>query len=147
MNNTVNYHSVTTPGKLRIKNNVKRIASGFSVANISAAYITAIMMAVFSVTAVLLCALNIQIYQLNNEIAALEEEYSNVMTLNDELSGRILARSNLGEVEKYATETLGMRKPGTKDYEYVSYTAPVMEEVVVTEDGGFFDGIRELFGI
>ncbi len=147
MNNIINnFHSVATPGKLQLRNNIKNLASKFSVANISAGYITVIMMAVFSVTAVMLCALNIQIYQLNNEISSLEEQYANIMTVNDELSGRILAQSNLGELEKYATETLGMRKPTSKDYEYISYTPAVTEDVTVENDGGFFEGIKEFFG-
>ncbi len=146
MNNTINYQSIATPGKLQLRNNIKNFIAKFSVANISAGYITAILMVVFSVTAVLLCTLNIQIYQLNNEIASLEEEYANILTVNDELSGRILAQSNLGELEKYATATLGMRKPTSKDYEYVSYTPPVAEDITITDDGGFFDGILEFLG-
>ncbi len=147
MNNIINnYRSVAVPRKIQLRNKFRSIIDKFSITNISAGYITAIMMIVFSVTAVMLCTLNIQVYQLNNEISDLEAEYAEILTVNDELSGRILAQSNLGELEKYASVTLGMRKPTSDDYEYISYTPAVSEDVTVTDEGGFFDGIMEFFG-
>ncbi len=148
MNNTINnyYRTIAAPRTIQLRNNFRNFISSFSVANITVSRITIILMAVFCATAVFLCSLNIQIYKLNNEISSLEEEYANIMTVNDELSGRILAQSNLGELEKYATETLGMKKPEATDYEYISYTPAVTEEVVIDDDGGFFDNILEFFG-
>ncbi|MBR6801896.1 MAG: septum formation initiator family protein [Eubacteriaceae bacterium] len=145
MNNTIDYHSVATPGKIRLRNTFRNLATKFSFANISITHITMLLMAVFFATAITLCTLHLQVFQLNNEIASLEKEYANILTVNDELSGRILAQSNLGELEKYATEQLGMRKPTAGDYEYISY-GPAVSEEVVTEDGGFFEDILEFFG-
>lgn len=148
MNNTINnyYRTVAAPRTIQLRNKLQNFISSFSVANITVSRIIMVIMAVFCITAVFLCSLNIQIYKLNNDIASLEAEYADIMTVNDELSGRILAQSNLGELEKYATETLGMKKPTTADYEYISYAPAVSEDVVVTDDGGFFENILEFFG-
>lgn len=147
MNNTIDYHSVATPGKLQLRNRFRNIAAKLSVANISLSYITVFLMVVFCATAVMLCTLKFQIFQLNSEISSLEAEYANILTVNDELEGRILAQSNLGELEKYASEKLGMRKPSAMDYEYISYSPAVTEEITAEDEGGFFDGIMEFFGI
>ena len=153
MNNTVNYQAVTTAQRSVSlggrKINLGNIKSRFTISTIKVPHIVVFLFAVFLVTAITLCSLSAQIYQLNNELAALEEKYAGILTVNDELEGKIMAQCSLGEVEKYASDVLGMRKATPQDYEYVMYSAQSVnadEAPVQNSEGGFFAGIMEMLG-
>ncbi|MBE6038097.1 MAG: hypothetical protein E7218_02685 [Anaerofustis stercorihominis] len=150
MNNTVNYQTVTTPGSISLRRGkirIGEIASKFTISNINASQIVAFLFAMFLISAVTLCSLSAQIYQLNNEVAALQAEYESILTVNDELEGKIMAQCSLGEVESYASSVLGMRKATQEDYEYIRYATPSANENIQQDsEGGFVSAILEKLG-
>lgn len=86
----------------------------------------------------------VQLYEVTNEVGALEDQVVLLQEQNSRLQSSYDEKIDLTAVEAAATE-LGMHAPNSKQTVYLNLTGRDKAEILETEDIGFFEYIFEAF--
>ena len=78
-------------------------------------------------------------------VAEQEEELSAAMDDNALLQSKLDTKANIGYIEKYATEKLGMSKVAASQKKYISVNTEDLIEVDNDDSDGFFGSVKRWF--
>lgn len=78
-------------------------------------------------------------------VAEQEELLSAAKDDNNLLQSKLDAKANIGYIEKYATEKLGMSKVAASQKEYISVNTEDLIEVTEDGNGGFIGSVKKWF--
>lgn len=107
---------------------------------------------IFATAVVIFAALfAVNYYNTKNDDAArmVAEQRSILAEAQDDnalLQSKLDSKVNIGFIEKYATETLGMTKVGAHQKKYISVNTESLIETVPDESTGFLGSIKKGFG-
>lgn len=145
VNITSSPNAVSTPTAVGVRRKRKvrvRVRRLPAIEQISGRVLIIVLLALFLSLSVLLIFQRTTINRLDERIDALSEEYDDLAGINDDLRVSIMSSRNIGQIERYAREDLGMVKAEADDYELVIYP-PLPAAEATPETVGFWE---KLFG-
>lgn len=81
----------------------------------------------------------------SRQVEVLESELASVKDDNDLLRGKLDSKINIGYIEKYAAENLGMTKISSSQKKYIGYNPESLIEVDKDESAGFIGAVKNWF--
>ncbi|MBD5384085.1 MAG: hypothetical protein HDR72_03685 [Ruminococcaceae bacterium] len=84
-----------------------------------------------------------------DDVARMVAEQEELLTAakddNNLLQSKLDTKANIGYIEKYATEQLGMSKVAASQKKYISVNTEDLIEVTGDDDGGFLNSVKKGF--